>query len=809
MVDYTAEQKALEIDALSGGVARYNKQLTINGNIESQPGQRLFGLLVEPLAKAITETMSKASGKRSGRRASVLPKLEAIQPGVLASITVRVVIQSIGNPNSKSKCARAIGQMISEHDDWAQFTADADSKGISTHMKRAVKEYGNETIRRNVARNAVTRYATNHWTEKEMMTVGVWALTLLNESTSLIEVTSYFSRKSNKQVWNVQASAEAEEKLAEGHHKCEGLKPIYMPMIVKPRAWTGLTGGGYLKHKLSLIKTSNTESLNDIATQGLDEVCDAVNALQDVPYRINKSVLGVLQETWASNSQFPSIPNRDDELLPNKPHDIETNEESRNDYSNKARQVHVANAKRRGKRIGIMSKLLLAERMEQYPEIFFPHQCDWRGRVYPVPVYLQPQGDDIAKSLLQFAEGKALTEDGVPWFKIHIANLYGADKLSLEERVQWVDNHHDELLATAFDPMDNDFWRVQGDAKHQWQALAAAFEYAGYAMEGAAYVSHMAIAMDGSCNGLQNLSAMLKDEVGGTATNLIPSDKPEDIYQQVAALVTKRLTEEGTPEAARWLKLGIARQLVKRPVMTKPYGVTSYGMTDHLLVEMKEAKLLSNAQQMEWLPEGVTKQDKGYFYAASYLAKHVEAAIGEIVVASKEVMDWLQEIAKVSAAENLPLHWTNPVGFPILQDYRKFKTPFYRHTIGGVEVHYRLSKATTKINTKKQSDGASPNVIHSFDAAHMMKTVNQCVSEGVTSLAMIHDSYGTHACDVGTMNVVLREEFIKMYTQPVLQDLYDQFVAQVEPEVAADFPPVPAMGTLDLAQVKDSLYFFA
>ena len=39
--------------------------------------------------------------------------------------------------------------------------------------------------------------------------------------------------------------------------------------------------------------------------------------------------------------------------------------------------------------------------------------------------------------------------------------------------------------------------------------------------------------MDGSCNGLQNFSAMLRDEVGGKAVNLIPSDKPQDVYMEV------------------------------------------------------------------------------------------------------------------------------------------------------------------------------------------------------------------------------------------------------------------------------------
>ena len=46
-------------------------------------------------------------------------------------------------------------------------------------------------------------------------------------------------------------------------------------------------------------------------------------------------------------------------------------------------------------------------------------------------------------------------------------------------------------------------------------------------------ISHLPISMDGSCNGYQHLSAMGLDPIGGRATNLMPFDDPEDIYQRV------------------------------------------------------------------------------------------------------------------------------------------------------------------------------------------------------------------------------------------------------------------------------------
>ena len=53
----------------------------------------------------------------------------------------------------------------------------------------------------------------------------------------------------------------------------------------------------------------------------------------------------------------------------------------------------------------------------------------------------------------------------------------------------------------------------------------------------------MPIALDGTCNGLQHYAAMLRDEVGGKAVNLVPSDKPSDVYGDVAKIVRDKLSD--------------------------------------------------------------------------------------------------------------------------------------------------------------------------------------------------------------------------------------------------------------------------
>jgi DNA-directed RNA polymerase len=69
----------------------------------------------------------------------------------------------------------------------------------------------------------------------------------------------------------------------------------------------------------------------------------------------------------------------------------------------------------------------------------------------------------------------------------------------------------------------------------------------------------------------------------------------------------------------------------------------------------------------------------------------------------------------------------------------------------------------------------------------------------------VHDSYWTHACDVDEMNEKLRDAFVELHEQPLLEELRTCLALQYP---GLDIPPVPARGNLDLNDVRDSEYFF-
>src|SRR5262249_29564886 len=105
---------------------------------------------------------------------------------------------------------------------------------------------------------------------------------------------------------------------------------------------------------------------------------------------------------------------------------------------------------------------------------------------------------------------------------------------------------------------------------------------------GLAFESRLPISFDGSCSGLQHLSAMTRDEKTAKMVNLTPSAVPQDIYETVAERVQRRIEndleypDEDAPVAQMWLNYGITRKVVKRNVMTYSYGSNDWGMAEQL-----------------------------------------------------------------------------------------------------------------------------------------------------------------------------------------------------------------------------------
>ena len=586
-------------------------------------------------------------------------------------------------------------------------------------------------------------------------------------------------------------------------HAFRALKhPWLLPMVIPPVPWesdgTYIKAGGYLKNRIAFVKRPYYNQHTSQSSVS-PAVIAAVNLVQETAWRINPTVLQVAQHC-IENDEGPvpyEAPVSMPENVPDEEWETMTREE-RGIVKSQREKVHSHNNKARAKQLSADRVLSAALDMVEYERLYFPHAIDWRGRMYPLPQDLHPQADDFAKAMLTFADTKPLGSRGYSWLMYHAANCYGIDKVDRVSQETWCLMHAIEIQPLAQDPMGHmEFW-MQAD--EPWQFLAACIELtnAWHTCENPEdYECSLPVSVDGSCNGLQHLSAMGLDPVGAEAVNLMSGPR-QDIYQIVADKVNQKVMlhrgqtvaspsgeypGEYQEVASQWYGK-VSRKTVKRGVMTTPYGLTSMGMRDQLLKDGFCDDL-----------EGDRMQN------ANYLRDRMKEAIGGTLVKGTEIMKWMQTWAKRLADEGKPIEWSTPVGLRVKQGYYHLNMSRKTTLLGKLNI---ADGSTDVMKMSKQVQSIAPNIIHSFDAAHLMLTVEDMGAN--YSYAMVHDSFGTHACDVDALLESTKRTFVQIYEQDWFADLDFDFHAQLG-EVTEVEPP--ERGTFDIQEVLDSDYFFA
>lgn len=794
-------QHRLEQQSVTEGVVRYRRGMSTKDESDLKPGKALLTRTMSILVDAIQQEKDAGDMARRGRPSVYGKYMAAFDADVLAYTTSRLIINNISHP---TPCPATglfirIGTALEEALLYSELRPLEPNlfNAMERKAKKATTSHHSRAVMNKAAAVAKEKHPSSvtglEWTPRDKVILGAKLAEIFIETTGLAELRNITRNRKSRQI--IRGTAATLEWLKNQHGQCELMEPVYLPMVVPPRDWLQPIGGGYLGESdmpsIPLIKTRDRDTIDEYFSTDMPEVYKAVNIIQQTAWRINKPVLQVMRTLADTERDVAGLPGRDAEPIPAKPHDIDTNEPARREWRASAAKAYDVNARSTSKRLALFRVLYIAELMEDEDEIFFPHQLDFRGRIYPIPTGLNPQANDAGKGILQFAHGKPLGPTGAFWLAVHIANCYGYDKASLEERVAWVEEHQDLIFESATNPLDTDWW-MEGDKP--FCLLAACYEWLGYQLEGEDYVSHLPIAMDGSCSGLQHYSALLRDSIGGAAVNLTPAEKPADIYTTVKDKVEAIIAADvDNPLARAWMGK-VTRKIVKQPCMTYAYSATARGMRDQIVYWMRRADSTGN-----YIPGWAEWE------AANYLAPLVREAIRSTVVAASTAMDWLQDAIRKLNKAKLPCIWTTPVGLPVIQREMQYKAQKVQIMFEGKRLSLNYAITTKVINSRKQLSGIAPNYIHSMDSAHLMKTVNACNEQGIIDFAMVHDSFGCHACHVDELNAVLREEFIGMYSVSRLQE----FKEQSEALLGEELPTIPSMGDLELDLVEESDFFFS
>lgn len=817
-------QRALEDESRALGIARYRKhreaswQNVLDPNLDEAslpPARRLLRKFLAPTTEAIREFFASATSGRAGRRHSAIKLLAGARPEPLAYLTLRSAINSGAQQLRLQTAAINVANVVMHHLQ-AEAFEEANPAGAAG-LQRKLNSRGKVTAKGLQLTREIHRKegVALDWTAREKLLVGTRLIELVSDATGLFELVLIEEGygKGRRKLYQLHLTELVHDWLERQHERCELLDPIPLPMVIPPRPWATPKDGGYLNPPPGncLIRTHSPEYLELIDKTEMPRVLHAVNVIQATAWRVNQPVLDVMRKVWDGGGTMGGLPHRDNAPLPAKPSDMDSNEAARAEWKKRATAVHAENAKRRGKRVSFVQKLSVAEKLTRYPAIYFPHSLDWRGRCYPIPKGgPEPQGSDIARSLLTFAEGLPLGPTGGRWLAIHLANQFGIDKVSFEERVKWVGQHQDAILDSAANPLDGQ--RLWTTADNPWQALAACIEWAGFVAEGDAFVSRLPIALDGSNSGLQHFTALLRDAIAAPHVNLVGNDRPGDIYAHIAALAQNAVDQSAEPQALAWRGGKITRGIAKGPCMTYAYAATRQGMAGQIEETLRELDRTAAAQGE---PPHLGGEDNRA--AAFWLAGLFRRLLQEAVPAMRSAMDWLRATTNLVSSAGLAMQWASPLGLPILHLYQRSPTKSVEVHYGGRKLQLRLLDQESEESRSAPIDGTgaanaiAPNFIHSMDAAHLMLVANACADKGILSLAVIHDSFGTHAAKTDKLGAILRETFVDLYDGDPLGQLREAVLEQLKdhPELAEQVPPLPAKGSFDINQALSSTYMFA
>lgn len=600
----------------------------------------------------------------------------------------------------------------------------------------------------------------------------------------------------------------------------------HLPMLVEPEPWSKFEKGGFLEFPTSIVRIKNGEKDQKVYTEAaikrgdLDQVCKGLDVLGRTAWRINRNVFRVMLEAWNSGEEIANFPPLNPSIpLPPEP-EYSDDPSARKQWIAQVKAIENEKSGLHSERCFINFQMEIANSFKDQT-FYFPHNMDFRGRAYPIPTYLNHMGADNSRGMLLFAQGKALGESGLRWLKVHLANVAGYDKASITEREAFSVEHMDQIIDSATHPLDGGRWWLK--AEDPWQCLAACFELKA-AMElpdPTKYVSHLPVHQDGTCNGLQHYAALGGDLWGAQQVNLMPGDRPADVYSAVADLVKASIKEDLEAEnpLAKIMDGKITRKVVKQTVMTNVYGVTFIGARAQVLKQIEAAH-----------PNIEAEQGMPLMLLASYVASKIFKALSTMFSGAHDIQYWLAECAgRVCRAltpeqlDNMAAHqvardaarandvsatktkktkttakktktptnklvandllshwrstivWTTPLGLPVVQPYRRGGTRTIPTALQ--DLNLVIPDRSDPVNRRKQLQAFPPNFVHSLDATHMLLSALECDAQGL-SFAAVHDSFWTHAADIDVMNRALRDSFIRIHSEDVIGRLAAEFEAR-------------------------------
>ncbi len=498
--------------------------------------------------------------------------------------------------------------------------------------------------------------------------------------------------------------------------------------------------------------------------------------------------------------------------------------------------------------------------VERDKEFYQLMSADYRGRVYYDEPFLNFQGSDLVRGLMQFAEPKLLREEDTFWLAVHTASSYNqsysideipdwcaadyrsyledeglesisVDKMTLNDRVEWTQQNIEWIIELGSTVTFID------KAEKRVAFLATCIEWYDYSQTEGDYFSCLPIPIDGSNNGWQHLGAISKDPETGELVGLVPVDIQKDFYVQTAKELINQTSDERLMTILKDMPMKhIRKGISKRGSMTRAYSAGAGKIAENMYFDCKTedyheeygidqtdcnkfARLLIQAintvcpgplQTMTYF-QNLAAFEIGKFGIDPKLLKR-RKELNRLSEPTDEELEELNDIVQTleEQGEDLiygngkkEIKWTTPSGFDVVYQNWRMNNYRCRGTISGYrQVNHVVQIAGDKPDVRGFMCGISPNFIHSMDASHMALVIDDW--DG--AFGAVHDSFSTHACDVDDLLALTKQKFVEMYD---VDNFYDYIENQLITDKTELDVEQPQLGSLQIQEIYDSDYFFA
>jgi DNA-directed RNA polymerase len=744
----------------------------------------------------------------------------ALDPYVISLVCLQAGLTAVANGGPLRELQSTLGKVLEEEVHAHTFKNYNEIQDNA--FRRAMQSRSTKHTRKQLFRTYVKNagLSLDQWCHRDHVTYGSWlvnillkgsAFTLQDDYGPIVCLTEEALRVSDDMVRMILEK-----------------RPVLLPVFERPDDWISeaMKIQGYHKH---LIKSHDKVVRNAVSSyirEGrMKKPLEAINRYQSTPWRINQRVLEMVKWSYDQNLAIGGLPPINNLAPLKRPTDFDSlTEDQQRQWKYDAQKTRRINNGYTGCRLVTSQFMITADHIGDRT-FYIPQSYDRRGRMYGM-TYFNYQQADYVRSLFLLDQGEPIGDDdeALSWLMVHVANSGDFDKVSKKpyvDRIEWTHGNLQKIVSTADNPKE-DLWWTEADKPFQF--LAACMELVNTLRDPHGYVCRLPVSFDGSCSGLQHLSALTRDQEVASKVNLTNLETPQDIYQAVADYVKQEVLKDSNDHedpdvraiANLVLSYGIDRKLVKRNVMTYAYSSNVGGMSDQQMEDLMNPlsdKVIRGELEKHPLAYGVDKigrPDKGH-KAARYIAQKSYRGIQSIAKGPAEAMRFLRQIARALSHEGKHVEWKTPNDFLVVDRHVEYDVQHVKLALydRGVKVTFNpnVYEPTATINKTRATSAIAPDFVHSLDACHLQSVILRCAEEDI-DLALVHDSFGCLPTKATRMREILNEEFVRLYSDhDPLQRILETSLGRVtDPK---RLPEKPTYGTLDIEGITNASYAFS